>query len=485
VAYYLKYRPQRFAELDSSEAREALVRIFKSGKVPHAFLFSGPKGIGKTSAARIVAKSLNCLHRKKGFEPCNNCSICSAINKGNFLDVLEIDAASNRGIDNIRDLKEKVKLSPSRGSCKVYIIDEVHMLTTEAFNALLKTLEEPPPKVVFILCTTNPEKLPETILSRCTRINFKKASEAEMISSLQKVVKGEKLAVDEKVLEKIARLTDGSFRDAHKVLEELSFLNKKITQKDVDQILGRQQTYNPTFLVKILEKGTLVEAIAEVERIAEGGVDILDYTKHLLEELRFYLHGVWGLADGRESDFRESELLDCIQIFSNAVLEMKTAALPVLSLEVAIGKIMGKKNKKNEGKTKKLSAKKAPAASEEVAIKEESGDQKVSDKQWQEILDRVRPQNHSIEAFLKAAYPIGLAGSVLKLGVYYQFHKECLEKEVNRRIVEQAASDILGLPVRVFCQISSKKQKQPKQKAGDGQDLMAVAKTIFGGEKNV
>ena len=477
MAYYLKYRPQRFAELDSSGAREALIRIFKSGKVPHAFLLSGPKGIGKTSAARIIAKSLNCLHLKKGFEPCNNCSICLAINRGSFLDVLEIDAASNRGIDNIRDLKEKVKLSPSRGSCKVYIIDEVHMLTTEAFNALLKTLEEPPQKVVFILCTTNPEKLPETIISRCTRINFKKASEAEMVGSLQKVVEGEKLSVGKKVLEKIAHLTDGSFRDAQKVLEELSFLNKKITQKDVDQILGRQQAYNPTFLVKILEKGTLSEAIAEVERVAEGGVDILDYTKYLLEELRFYLHGVWGLADGREGDFKENELLDYIQIFSHAVLEIKTAALPILSLEVAIGKIMGKKNKKNGKRTKKSAVKKV------TTVSRESEDKKVSNKQWQEVLNRVRPQNHSVEAFLKAAYPIGLVGSVLKLGVYYQFHKECLEKEVNRRIVEQAASDVLGLPVRVFCQISSK--KQPGRRVSNEQDLMTVAKTIFGGEKNV
>ncbi|PIS15059.1 DNA polymerase III, subunit gamma and tau [Candidatus Shapirobacteria bacterium CG09_land_8_20_14_0_10_38_17] len=486
MAYYLKYRPQRFAELDNREAREALIRIFKSGKIPHAFLLAGPKGIGKTSAARIIAKSLNCLHPKeKGFEPCNSCSICSAINKGNFLDILEIDAASNRGIDNIRDLKEKIKLSPSRGSYKVYIIDEVHMLTTEAFNALLKTLEEPPPKVVFILCTTNPEKLPETIVSRCTRINFKKASEEELVSSLQKVVRGEKLLVDKKVLEKIALFADGSFRDAQKVLEELSLLNKEITQRDVDQIVGRQQAYSPTFLVKILEKGTLLEAIAEAERVAKGGVDILDYTKCLLEELRFYLHGVWGLVNGKESDFKENEILDYIQIFSHAVVEMKMAALPILSLEVAIGRIMGKKGGENGKRVKKFAIKKVAAISEEnkdgdIGL---GKDKKVNDKQWREVLDRVRPQNHSVEAFLKAAYPIGLVGSVLKLGVYYQFHKECLEKEVNRRIVERAASDVFGLPIKVFCEISSK--KQPERKVSEEQDLMAVAKTIFGGEKNV
>ncbi len=488
MTYYLKYRPRKFADLDNLEAREALIRIFKSGKIPHALLLAGPKGIGKTSAARIIAKSLNCLHREGGFEPCDHCPACLDINRGNFLDVLEIDAASNRGIDNIRDLKEKVKLAPSRGKYKVYIIDEVHMLTNEAFNALLKTLEEPPPKVVFILCTTNPEKLPETILSRCTRINFKKASETEIVSSLRKVIRGEKLSVDKGVLTKIARLTDGSFRDAQKVLEELSLLNKKITRKDVDQVLGRQRAYSAKFLMKILIKGTLPEAMAEVERVGKGGVDILDYTKRLLEELRLYLHGIWGLADGRKSDFTESQLLEYIQIFSDAAKEMKVAVLPILSLEIAVGKILSKgdKNKRNNGGVPKS------VGREHVVIDREKGsddaeqeEKTVTDGQWREILEKVRPQNHSVEAFLRAAYPIGLSDSVLRLGVYYQFHKECLERGVNRRIVEQAASEVLGSPVQISCQISERKGGERPQREDRERDLIETAKTIFGGEDDV
>ncbi|PIV01497.1 DNA polymerase III, subunit gamma and tau, partial [Candidatus Shapirobacteria bacterium CG03_land_8_20_14_0_80_39_12] len=188
VSFYLKYRPQKFLDLDSSEAREELLKIFKSEKIPHALLFSGPRGIGKTSAARIVAKAVNCekvqsteYKEHREFEPCNQCDSCISITNGTNVDILEIDAASNRGIDDIKELREKIKLSPASAKYKVYIIDEAHMLTPEAFNALLKTLEEPPKHAIFILCTTDPEKLPKTIISRCQRINFKKASNKEIV----------------------------------------------------------------------------------------------------------------------------------------------------------------------------------------------------------------------------------------------------------------------------------------------------------------
>src|SRR3990167_7835570 len=181
MVFYLKYRPQKASELDSEEVRKKLSSVLSSKRpFAHAFLFTGPKGLGKTSAARIVARVVNCTNRKPGeIEPCNRCLQCKSIIEGTNLDVLEIDAASNRGIDEIRDLREKIRLSPVSATKKVYIVDEVHMLTTEAFNALLKTLEEPPGHVVFILCTTEIHKVPGTIISRCLRIQFKKATEEE------------------------------------------------------------------------------------------------------------------------------------------------------------------------------------------------------------------------------------------------------------------------------------------------------------------
>ena len=178
TSFYLKYRPQTIADLDLKSVREFFARLVKSGKTHHAYLFAGPRGTGKTSAARILAKIINC-DKGRG-EPCNRCDACVAITRGNWPDLMEIDAASNRGIDDVRALRETVGLAPLRGRNKVYLIDEAHMLTPEAFNALLKTLEEPREEVVFILATTEPDKLPETVVSRCIRVNFNRASKEEL-----------------------------------------------------------------------------------------------------------------------------------------------------------------------------------------------------------------------------------------------------------------------------------------------------------------
>src|SRR3990167_5991416 len=214
MTLYLKYRSKNLDEIDSETVRESLKNIVKSGKISHAFLFAGPKGSGKTSAARILAKIVNCERLTVNCEPCDKCEQCTSITKGNNLDVIEMDAASHRGIDDVRILRDAVKLSPAKASKKVYIIDEVHMLTLEASNALLKTLEEPPEHVMFILATTNPEKLIETIRSRTTNIAFRKATAEEIVRSLSRAVKGEKMKINEESLNEMAGASGGSFRDA-------------------------------------------------------------------------------------------------------------------------------------------------------------------------------------------------------------------------------------------------------------------------------
>lgn len=251
MTLYLKYRPQTIDEIDITSVRTTLTNILKSGNIPHAFLFAGPRGTGKTSLARILAKAINCEGNSK-VTPCGVCEQCKSITNGNNIDVIEMDAASNRGIDDVRALRDIVKLAPANSKAKIYIIDEAHMLTTEASNALLKTLEEPPSHVYFILATTNPEKIIETIKSRTTLVEFTKATREEIKRSLERIIKNEKIKIKTEDVDKIIKISKGSFRDAVKSLEQYvndeSFLNKEsevdieifvenLIKKDLDKLL--------------------------------------------------------------------------------------------------------------------------------------------------------------------------------------------------------------------------------------------------------
>ena len=247
IAYYLKYRPQSLNDLVGQEiVKKTLQAAFESHKLSHAYLLTGPRGTGKTSTARILAKMVNCLGKNP---PCNKCTTCLTITDGSNLDLIEIDAASNRGIEDIRALREKVRLSPTSSKKKVYIIDEVHMLTTEAFNALLKTLEEPPAHALFILATTDASKLPQTILSRVQRLDFKLATMSQLFEALEKISKVEKIDIEEGALNLIARKGEGSFRDAIKLLDQISSMEGKITSEILEKFLKTSNFEGLIYLV--------------------------------------------------------------------------------------------------------------------------------------------------------------------------------------------------------------------------------------------
>ncbi|MBM3205535.1 DNA polymerase III subunit gamma/tau [Candidatus Shapirobacteria bacterium] len=495
--YYLKYRPQKVSELDLDDVRESLQKILKSKKIPHAFLFSGPKGTGKTSAARIVAKTLNCPHKKDSGEPCNRCEICQEITTGSSLDLIEIDAASNRGIDDIRNLREKIKLSPAKCPYKVYIIDEVHMLTTEAFNALLKTLEEPPAHAFFILCTTEPQKLPKTIISRCLQIKFRRSTQAELIHSLTRVVKGEKLSLEKGVLEAIAPQADGSFRDAQKILDQLSSGSQKIALKETQKLLGQIEELKPEKLLAALSEREVKKALLEVDRIVNLGADLDVYLQNFLESLRVVLLKMVGLETENSElvsippSLTQTDVRKLLALFSQAALEMKNTSIPQLPLELAIIEWCSSKESQSEESVDAEQAHqdqvRAKIASKDSVKQNPDKESSVKGKglqmivdHWSDLLQGVRPLNHSVEALLRASRPLKLDNGFLILEVFYRFHKERLDTEKCRLIVEEVASQILGKPIKLKC-VLGEKEKQPVKEVED-HDIIEVASEIFNGK---
>lgn len=493
LAFYRKYRPQTVEDLDSEAVRAELTTVLKSGRVPHAFLFCGPRGTGKTSSARILAKAVNCTD-KKGFEPCNKCEACLSITNGSNVDVIEIDGASNRGIDEIRDLREKIRLSPSSLKKKVYIIDEVHMLTSEAFNALLKTLEEPPTHAFFVLCTTEAHKIPETISSRCRNINFKRATKAEVLRSLRRVVGGEKIEIEKEAMDEIAKQADGSFRDGVKLLEQVSLLNKKITKNDLIKELYLESFFDNLF------KRDAKTAIDFINKTFENGVDlkvlnikILDYLRNLL----LIKNGVAVEEEIKNYDFASDDLLKLVDLFSKAAVDYKTAVIPQLPLELAVvGWCKNKDEKKIifeeiEEKKEELPPKKDDKKTEEKIemVSVSSSPSKITlenfRERWLEILKSVKPHNHSVEAFLKACSPMVWDGRYLTLEVFYKFHKERLEDEKCRSLVEKIVSDVMQEVVKLKFVLGGGKRVVKSEENISGAvpptDIVKAAEEIFGG----
>lgn len=300
-----KYRPAIFDEVIGQEhITELLKKAITSGRLAHAFLLCGPRGIGKTTCARILAKCLNCQDGPT-LTPCGECSTCKEITKGTSFDVLEIDGASNRGIDEIRTLRENVKFAPSYGQYKIYIIDEVHMLTTEAFNALLKTLEEPPAHVKFIFATTDPNKIPATIISRCQKYDFRRITFKATVEGLNQICKAEKFSVEQEALYAIAKASEGSFRDALSILDQISALSdRKIKGEDVYSMLGLVETELLFDLSLALREGDCTKALKTFDAIIEKGKDIKQLSKDLVEHFRnLMIIKVGGKSLGKLVDY--------------------------------------------------------------------------------------------------------------------------------------------------------------------------------------
>ncbi len=308
--FYRKWRPQSLAEVTGQEqVTRTLLNALSSGRLSHAYLFCGPRGTGKTSTGRILAKAVNCLKDGKG-EPCNECAMCRAITEGRALDVIEIDAASNRGVDDARELREKVRYAPAEARFKVYIIDEVHMLTNEASNALLKTLEEPPPRVMFILATTDPQKLLPTIISRCQRYDFHRISPSDIVAKLGQVCGEEGITVDADGLRLVTRAAQGSLRDAENILEQLAtFYGKDIGKAQVQKLLGVSEDARTRELLRHIIDGNVAAGIMTLGSVNADGLDLRQFNRELVSYLRGLLLMKTGAAEGLEFSSEDIALL--------------------------------------------------------------------------------------------------------------------------------------------------------------------------------
>lgn len=384
VALYRKWRPKKFDDIcGQKHVTTSLKNQIKANRISHAYLFCGTRGTGKTTAAKILAKAVNCTNPKDG-NPCGVCESCKTIDEGNSIDVFEIDAASNRGIDNIRDLREAVKFTPI-GRYKLYIIDEVHMLTNEAFNALLKTLEEPPAYVIFILATTEPHKLPATILSRCQRFDFKRISPNCMADRLNFISKEEGIKINKEAIELIIRNSDGAMRDAISIMDQCAvFSNKDISTDDVSAVLG---IVNDRYLFEIAD-AILEEDIEKIMRllakISDEGKDMQQFTRDMQMHYRnLLMANVVARAEDvidlskekidllkeQSKEYTKESILRCIKILSELYAEMKWSPMPMLLLEVALIK-MSKLSKdiSNEGLLARIASLEKVVAEGEICV---------------------------------------------------------------------------------------------------------------------
>ncbi len=356
LALYRKFRPQTFSEVVGQDhIVKTLVNQIKFDKISHAYLFTGSRGTGKTSIAKIFARAINCMNLKDG-SPCGECEVCKSL-EGTNIDVLEIDAASNNGVDEIRDLREKVKYPPVVGKYKVYIIDEVHMLSISAFNALLKTLEEPPKQTVFILATTEVHKLPATILSRCLRFDFKLVSLEDLTGHLKKILQTEKVSFEESAVNVIARAGEGSVRDMLSIADRcVSFAGADLTYQKVIDVLGVSEREILIKMADTIIKKDIGTALTELDKVLSGGKsalvfsnDLISYFRDLIliyslkeksREIVVVKDDIYALMQSQARSENYAEILKSIEVLSGVEQELRYSAQPRIVLETAIIKII-------------------------------------------------------------------------------------------------------------------------------------------------
>lgn len=489
---YRKYRPQIFSEaVGQNHIKITLQNEIGTGKIAHAYLFCGPRAVGKTTFARLFAKAVNCLKRKEGeFEPCNECDSCLDIISSRSLDVLEIDAASHTGVDNVREnIIASARVAPSRYENKVFIIDEVHMLSIPAFNALLKILEEPPEHVIFILCTTEVHKVPSTIISRCERFDFRRISIEDMIRRLSRIAKEEGIKVEKNILEAIARQAEGHMRDAESLLGQIIAISgNEITREEADLVIPRSDMAEIANLIEVLAKKDTATGISLINKLLDDGVNLEKFISDFIEVLRKIMLGKinpaleekLGIEVGESFEIKINEtkkdlslerLIVIIEKFIEARRELKTSFITQLPVELAItelcldtGPVM---LKISENSKKTVTAPAKPAFKAVVGGKI---DKEALISRWNEFLAKIKKYNHSLSFILRVCHPVSIEGNKLCLAFKYKFHKDRINEAKIKDLVQKTLKEVYGMPLIIEAVIDENLEIEEKINGNDKED---------------
>ncbi len=513
-ALYREWRPLTWSEVVGQEhVVRTLQNAVKAERLSHAYLFSGPRGTGKTSTARILAKAVNCLAETSADRPCNECRACVAVNEGRYLDLIEIDAASNTSVDDVRDLRERINFAPNEGRFKVYIVDEVHMLSTAAFNALLKTLEEPPPHAIFILATTEVHKIPATVLSRCQRHEFRRIPVDEILSYLEDKIREGGFEVEPEALMLIARQATGSLRDAISLLDQLVSMGEVVTLERAQEVLGTVVDEAVGDLVQAIAEGEIGTGLEIINQAIDGGIDPRQFARQVVEWLRSLLLITAGEKVNLQSHSMLEQagsmgtggILPAMHAFSQATRGERTAWQPGLALELAFMETIqrsadsgvglpdiecapdsehelesgpeaggpphrepepeaelesepGVGDSPNHDPEPEAGSKALDEGSRSVKDAEDgrgeshpgSDFQRVLDA-WPELLTAAYGRDPQTQALLNSCKPLGVEDNSLMLGFQSDLLREKMEKGHNQQIVSEALGEVLDAELDVRC----------------------------------